>query len=1057
VIFYLLPLLLLSTTTTLVSGTSPNPDNPQHHYAHNRWQTVFPDTQKVIPLFGADGPRWRLDYEDTLEEVVTKTTAVIPQNLTARVPGDVVSDLMHNGLIRDPYFDGSLWEDQDLWLGPQLQDATTTARDNHKKPFDPCQKEQTRIWTYSTDFELDTSRSSGESNYSWHLVVESLQMGAPLHWNGVLLGTITDQFLRYSLPVTAAHLQNRLQHTLSVVFDPSIETDGRFMACAGGWDWAPYTLACDAQGRRIFTRGIVAPLYLMAVDQFAIHHVVPKVYPKVYPHNNSTNKDNHDNHDLFKVLVQVHLEFPARSHQNSATQYSLVATSDFTTGPPQMVPVVPPTPNGTDQDAIVTFTMMASRDQVELWWPNGMGAQPLYQIHVGIQKQQQQQQQQNQELLMDSERRRTRSLIAGHEKSKHEEQDTNRSMMWISKRIGFRTSAIITTNETETETKNGSEHDDDDDDGTGMHGMYLRINGALVMARGANIIPADQLEGRYSFDSLDINDLTYRTVVESAAAARMNMIRVWGGGKVLPQAFYDACDEYGILVYQDQMFVEEGNHGPSQTVTIRQEIQHAVRSLASHPSIVIWNGCNECQVVMGTESEIYATFVLQIVAQEDDTRSIWPSSPSMYGWKTGVNKYDSKPNGKPLATRNPSDHKGAPKLESHGPYQRAFSKTFPGVNGVDQHFPYPSQPNKFNQAPIGPEHANVFASEFGCSVWSSFESVANTLRPEHWGLHGGAPPDKCQHLVGIENVCEGSNVMAQRNYPCDTMVEGYFGNATSLDKVGETAFQAQLYQCMMGQTLWMKGDIEMRRSENSFGILVWQLNENWPTGGWGLLEYSSTLPGQMVGGRWKPLMHLLGSTLLADVFAACGRNNNCYVRNDGVDPVNATVALEAWNIKGSRNRCSVATHVFNTSLPGGISATTRFQAPREWTSNEFDTIILRVTDAKSGSTLMADSAFLWGLPKSIPNLMTTRVSVTIHSIEASADKSSAIISLSSDALALYVVLTTQAPGRFDENAFVLRANERKVISFVSLIKGREVDMDLLTKSLRVEHLGHYFQ
>ena len=49
-------------------------------------------------------------------------------------------------------------------------------------------------------------------------------------------------------------------------------------------------------------------------------------------------------------------------------------------------------------------------------------------------------------------------------------------------------------------------------------------------------------------------------------------------------------------------------------------------------------------------------------------------------------------------------------------------------------------------------------------------------------------------------------------------------------------------------------------------------------------------------------MHVLGHTLFADVFAACGRNNKCYVRNDGMDPVNATIALEAWNIKGSRSK-----------------------------------------------------------------------------------------------------------------------------------------------------------
>ena len=58
------------------------------------------------------------------------------------------------------------------------------------------------------------------------------------------------------------------------------------------------------------------------------------------------------------------------------------------------------------------------------------------------------------------------------------------------------------------------------------------------------------------------------------------------------------------------------------------------------------------------------------------------------------------------------------------------------------------------------------------------------------GFHGGAPPDKCRNLVGNGNACEGSNVITQRNYPCDTLVEGYFGNTTSLDNVGETAFQA---------------------------------------------------------------------------------------------------------------------------------------------------------------------------------------------------------------------------------------------------------------------------
>jgi len=203
--------------------------------------------------------------------------------------------------------------------------------------------------------------------------------------------------------------------------------------------------------------------------------------------------------------------------------------------------------------------------------------------------------------------------------------------------------------------------------------MYFRVNGALIFARGANFIPMDQLEGRQL-------DEAHRIVVKSAAEAKMNMLRVWGGGMVLPDAFYGACDELGILLYHDMMFVDEAGHVPIQTKSVELEIRHFVRSLASHPSIAIWNGCNECQVVMGTPSEIYASFVMSIVAEEDDTRSIWPSSPSKHGWKTGVNTLDSKPNGNRLSTWNPDDFDRD--IETHGPYMRSYSLDFPGVNGI---------------------------------------------------------------------------------------------------------------------------------------------------------------------------------------------------------------------------------------------------------------------------------------------------------------------------------------------------------------------------------------
>ena len=92
------------------------------------------------------------------------------------------------------------------------------------------------------------------------------------------------------------------------------------------------------------------------------------------------------------------------------------------------------------------------------------------------------------------------------------------------------------------------------------------------------------------------------------------------------------------------------------------------------------------------------------------------------------------------------------------------------------------------------------------------------------------------------------------------------------------------------------------------------MNENWPTGGWGAIEYGTKGPGQVVGGRWKPLMHLLESSLYRDIFATCGQDDNCFVRNDGIHPVNITVHLEAWDLLESQPGDFYSQRLY---LPGG--------------------------------------------------------------------------------------------------------------------------------------------
>lgn len=196
------------------------------------------------------------------------------------------------------------------------------------------------------------------------------------------------------------------------------------------------------------------------------------------------------------------------------------------------------------------------------------------------------------------------------------------------------------------------------------------------------------------------------------------------------------------------------------------------------------------------------------------------------------------------------------------------------MNGPSDLEPFdPLLPMTVSTALTGLGVNNVFASEFGASVWSSFESVSATLDESHWSLHGGSPPDQCHvDADGVGVTCKGNNTAAQRNYPCDVYLDVYF-NMTykQIDPVGEDAFKQQLYLCMIGQSLKLKSDIEQRRSTNSFGTIVWQYGEIWPTGGWGSIEYGpENRAGQVVGGRWKPLHYLYKASLMTDVTAACG-------------------------------------------------------------------------------------------------------------------------------------------------------------------------------------------
>ena len=171
--------------------------------------------------------------------------------------------------------------------------------------------------------------------------------------------------------------------------------------------------------------------------------------------------------------------------------------------------------------------------QPRLWWPNGMGAQPLY--HV------------------------TARVLNGAGECDRREFD-----------VGLRTVEID-----RSRLRRGSR-------------FCIKINGQEVFCKGGNWGPADAIPARVTKEK-------YEALVAEARNAHFNMFRVNGVGLVEAPAFFDACDRAGILLWHDFMFScsTYPDHRPGFREAVRAETESLVTSLRHHPSIALWCGSNE--------------------------------------------------------------------------------------------------------------------------------------------------------------------------------------------------------------------------------------------------------------------------------------------------------------------------------------------------------------------------------------------------------------------------------------------------------------------------------
>eukprot|EP01050_Picozoa_sp_SAG11_P020083 SAG11_NODE_3324_length_2523_cov_1.315182_1_plen_575_part_00 len=176
--------------------------------------------------------------------------------IPATVPGELITDLQRAGKVLDPL-----------------------SSNNHKDP------EQVKMWngdkyTYTKKFTLPASVHSAAEV---QLVMDGVKMGSAVALNGKPLGNTTNQHRRYTFDVSALLLSG--SNTLTVAFARDIANAGRFMACSGGWDWAPYSRMRDVEGNPFFTRGIWKSVYLAASapNAVAIETMTPTILYKGEP------------------------------------------------------------------------------------------------------------------------------------------------------------------------------------------------------------------------------------------------------------------------------------------------------------------------------------------------------------------------------------------------------------------------------------------------------------------------------------------------------------------------------------------------------------------------------------------------------------------------------------------------------------------------------------------------------------------------------------------------------------------------------------------------------
>ncbi len=646
--------------------------------------------------------------------------------LPATVPGCVHTDLLAAGAIPDPYY-----RDNELalqWIGET-------------------------DWVYRTEFELAADFLTHQQQI---LRCNSLDTLATITLNGTQIGTTNNQFRAWEFDV--AEQLRPGKNSLEIRFDSALnfclaKNEERYMhawntnvgvphirksQCNFGWDWGPSFVTC----------GILQNIELIGLDVARIQDVYIG-----QTHGEQVGLD---------VAVQVEGVSGDKTFVQAEVWFgdASIALGDVSVEHGQ---------------ANLALTI----EEPELWWPNGLGDQPLYRVEVRL-------------------------------KSADAPLETQ------SRQIGLRELKLVRQ---------------PDEWGESFH---FECNGVPFFSKGANWIPADTFVTR-------VDEAWYRDLIQSAADANMNMLRVWGGGIYEPDIFYNLCDQLGICVWQDFMFAcgTYPTDDPDYFANIEVEAAEQIKRLRHHASLALWCGNNELEQGLVDDSwtktamswQDYSRWfdvrLRQIATDLDPQTDYWPGSPH-------------SPHGNRLNHNHPD---------------WGDAHIWDVWHGMEPFEFYRTCMHRFN-------------SEFGFQSFPEPATLDTVLEAE----------DK--------NVTSFVMEQHQKNGAGNSKIMSYMLDWFRLP----SSFESTIWLSQIQQGMAIKYAVEhwRRTMPRGMGTLYWQLNDCWPVASWSSLDSL---------GRWKALHYMakqfFAPTLLSAVEDVAAGRLEIHVTHDKPEPFEGNVV---WQI-----------------------------------------------------------------------------------------------------------------------------------------------------------------